>query len=275
MSSVSLLATFLIEIGDAMVDGNSGGVMHWLYTNAPAAWISAAVATVTCIVLIRFRKRPRRAVFREIGNSSLVRIWPGVRPKISMAFEDRPIKELGQVEGEIFNEGSETIQHPTIILGLPESSIVLDVSVNPAELEGQSTTDGSKVRIRLPYLNPVGDHSQIVKVLVLVDGETEPLSVSGGGEGWSVRFVPLVNPRRERYLLMALGFLGAVALLVAYLYGAYIERHYGIGINEVSWRSFIYNSPVLIVMGTLLLLFMKTFSRIMDRKLLRIGRSFR
>jgi hypothetical protein len=258
-----------------MVDGNSGGVMQWLYTNAPAAWTSAAVATVTCVVLIRFRKRPRRAVFKEIGNSSLVRIWPGVRSKISMAFEDRPIKKLGQIEGEIFNEGSETIQNPTVILGLPKGSIVLDVSVNPAELEGQSTTDGSNVRIRLPYLNPVGDHSQVVKVLVLVDGETEPLSVKGGGEGWSVRFAPLINPRRERYLLITLGLLGAAALLLAYLYGAYIERHYGIGMNEVSWRSFIYDLPVLIIMGTLLLLFMKTFSKIMDRKLLRIGRSFR
>ena len=224
------------------------GVFHWLYTNAPAAWISAAVATITSIILIRSRKKPRRVVIRELNNSSLIRIWPGVRGKVRMTFEDRPIDGLGQIEGEIFNEGSDAIQNPTITLRLPKKSTVLAVSVSPADFEVESTIDANTVSIRLPYLNAVGDHKQVLKVSVLVDGETKPLRASGSGEGWSVRLVALANPRRVLYQSVALAFLAGLSLGGTYKYGRYIERHYGVPIDEVSWRAFFYDSPALVVL---------------------------
>ena len=225
----------------------SDSIVHWVYTNAPAAWISAAIAIITCVILVRSRKKPKRLVVREIRNSTLVRIWPGVRHKIKMTFADQPIRKLGQIEGQIFNEGSEVIQNPTFNLTLPNRSRILDVLITPEDLNAMSTIVQNKLTIALPYLNPVHDHRQILKMSILVDGSTEPITVSGGGEGWSVRHAPLVNPKKTGYMLI-LGAASPILLIILwFFYGLYLEKHHGIGMSEVSFRSFLYNSPVLIL----------------------------
>jgi hypothetical protein len=65
--------------------------LHWLYTDAPAAWLSALAAFIAFVLALRSRKKPKRLVVREIRNSSLIRIWPSIRPKIKMTFDDQPI----------------------------------------------------------------------------------------------------------------------------------------------------------------------------------------
>jgi|ERR1019366_4137647 hypothetical protein len=106
-------------------------ILHWLYTNAPAAWIAALAATTG--LLLQLRKRPKRLVIRETRNSSLIHVWPTVRSKVKITFNDQPIETLGQIGGEIFNEGSDTIQRPTFTLTLPSTAAILDAQVSPED----------------------------------------------------------------------------------------------------------------------------------------------
>jgi hypothetical protein len=85
---------------------------HWFYTNAPAAWLSAFLATASLIFVLKARAKPRRVVIREVGRSSLVRIWPGVRKKIKMTFDGNNIEALGQIDIDVSNCGSQVIQQP-------------------------------------------------------------------------------------------------------------------------------------------------------------------
>ena len=79
-----------------------------------------------------------------------------------MTFEDRPINHLGQVEAKIFNEGSEVVQNPTLTFSLPLESTVLAAAIRSTDFEAEPTVEGNRVSIRLPYLNAVSDHRQVV-----------------------------------------------------------------------------------------------------------------
>jgi hypothetical protein len=193
------------------------------------------------------RKKPRRIVFKEVRNSSVVRIWPNVRHKIKMTFEDRPIETLAQIEAEVFNEGSETIERPTITLTLPEECVVLDLSVTPEELHAQTLIDVRSVTLTMPYLNSVREHGQIVKLSLLANGGTEPVRVSGTGAGWSIRHVPLIDPKKALYRAVgALGFAVALLAFGTFWYIPFIARRLGISENEISWRALAAFSPVAI-----------------------------
>jgi hypothetical protein len=219
-------------------------VLHWMQTNAPAAWISALIAIITCIFLLRSRRKPRRIVLREVRNTSVVSIWPTVRNKIKMTFEDKPIQSLGQIEGDIFNSGSEAIQHPTLTLTLPEESVVLGVLLTPDNSEAQCKFDRNKIIIVLPYLNPVREHKQIVRLSLLTDGRTKIIDVTGGGEGWSVRHSPLPSPKQDFYRNIAMFIFMMTLVPIAWVYGGYIERRYGISRSEISLRAFISVLPL-------------------------------
>jgi hypothetical protein len=219
---------------------------HWLYTNAPAAWLSALIAILTCIVLLRSRKRPKRLVVREVASSSLVRVWPGVRRKIKISFDDKPITTLGQVDYEMFNEGSEVIQNPKLTLALPPQSVVLDVLLKPEESGAELKIDTNRVSIYLPYMNPVREHRQTLSLSVLVDGDPSEVKITGAGEGWSVRHRPLPTRKQEFLRTLSLSLFGLVWAGVAYKYGGYVQARYGIAKSEVSWRAFVSTMPVLI-----------------------------
>lgn len=229
-----------------MLQSQPDTFFHWFYTNAPAAWMSALIAVVTCLLVIRSKKKPRRIVVREVSNTSLVRIRPEVRHKIKMSFEDRPIKTVGQIEAEIFNEGSDVIHSPAFVLTVPPDSVVLDVLLTPSHLRPTSDIDGNRITITLPYLNPICEHSEMVKLSLVVDGETT-VGVSGSGEGWSVRYLPLANPKREMYWDLGLALCVLALLDTMYPYAAYIEKKYGIGPTEMSWRVFVASLPVLVL----------------------------
>src|SRR5260370_42262484 len=155
--------------------------LQLLYDIAPAAGLSALRVAVAVCLAFRSRKKPRRLVVREVRNSSVVRIWPSVRHKIKMEFEDRTIKSLAQVEAEVFNEGSETIEGPNFTLTLPDGCVVLDIAASPEEFQAGTVIDSHSVSISLPYLNAVREHKQVVKLSVLADAHTDPIKVSVSG----------------------------------------------------------------------------------------------
>ena len=219
---------------------------HWFSTNAPAAWFAATVSFFSLLYVLRSRKKPKKLVVREVRNSSLINIWPGVRPKIKMTFCDKPIGTLGQVDGDIFNEGSGTIQNPTFTLTLPSESRVLDILITPDDFGAKPTLEGEKLTLALPYLNSVREHGEVLKLSVLVDGKTEPIKISGGGEGWSVRYRALVNPRRQRLVNAIVLGVPVVMVPLGLAYTRYVQKHLGIDIGPLNGKTVKYLWPFLL-----------------------------
>ncbi len=220
---------------------------HWFYTNAPAAWFSAVAATVTLIYVLRTRKKPRRLVVRETAKSSLVRIWPSIREKIGITFDGRSIDTLGQIDLEILNEGSDTIQQPEITLTLPAETRVLDAHAIPEDLLAVCQIHPSKVIVKLPYLNPFRDHRQTVTLSILVEGPTGPVKATGGGEGWSLLHKRLPS-KWQSFLNEAKGPLVFwVYMLSALLYKDWAWTKFGIAARKFVWRDLYILSPIIFV----------------------------
>src|SRR5258708_37084656 len=112
-----------------MLQAPPDNVFHWLYTNAPAAWLSALAAIATLIYVLSKRVRPQKLVISEVGKSSLIQIWPSVRKKIAMNFDGNKIENLGQIDLDVFNSGSRVIQNPRFALTLPAETKVMYVHI--------------------------------------------------------------------------------------------------------------------------------------------------
>jgi hypothetical protein len=220
---------------------------HWLYTNAPAAWTSAIVATITLLLVLRTRKRPRRVVVREVSRSSLIRIWPGVRKNIRITFSGDPINTLGQIDVEIYNEGSEFIEQPALSLVLPDETRILGSHTEPEEANAQCQMEKNRLSVRLPHLNPLHEHRQVVSLSVLVDGPITPLRITGGGQGWSIRHRPLPTAKQRHRALVANSAFPIAVMITSFLYISWSNEKFGIGTWEISWRAFYANTPVLIL----------------------------
>lgn len=171
-------------------------LVHWLYTNAPAAWFTALVAFAALI--LRLRKKPKRIVVTEFPPLSLLRIQPEMRHRIRTTFDDRPVNLLSSGVYELLNEGSEPIRNAVLTLTLPEETTVLKVAVWPPASDPQcEIVRPNEVKATLPYLNPFREHKHRVFVQVLADGETRPTKATGSGEGWSLRFTPFIGSETE------------------------------------------------------------------------------
>ncbi len=240
---------------------------HWLYTNAPAAWTSAAVAIVSLLVVLRTRRRPKRIVIREISRSSLIRIWPSVRRNIRITFGGDPINTLGQIDFEIFNEGSEFIDQPALNLILPTETRILGSHAEPEEANAQCQTDKSRLTVRLPHLNPIREHRQIVFLSVLVDGPTTPLKITGGGEGWSLLRQSLPTAKQQFWYGILRTSMVLAWILLSILYSLWVEKKFGIGPWEFSWRSFYVGTPVIITMVILATLDIRSTRKKLKRPL--------
>lgn len=219
----------------------------WLYTNAPAAWLAAIVATITLIYILLTRKKPKKIIVRDIYESSLVRIWPSVKKKISLTFEGKTIDTLGQVDLEIFNEGSEVIKNPTFMIVFPKTSRVLDVLLRPQDGKPTREIKNNNVTISIDYLNPMREHNHVLFVSFLVDGATAPIKAEGTGEGWSMRHVPLLTEKQfKRGLYIFIGCFTTVFIIISVYYQYYIKEHFNININEMSYKAFVASLPFLL-----------------------------
>jgi hypothetical protein len=245
---------------------------RWLYTNAPAAWISAVIAIISCLLVLRSRKKPSRLVFSELKNTSLVTIWPSVRDQIKISFAGKDVTALSQIDAEIFNEGSDVIQRPIFTVMLPQKTVVLGALVTPEDIKAEAKIEGNKVIIDFPYLNPVREHGQVVKLSILADGDTEQIVATGMGEGWSVRqqHLPTSKQRFFAGLVSAAIFL-LFGIVLGHFYIRYVERNYGIPGSEMSWRAVVASLPLAILMlsGAGLIVFLG------ERVFLRAGRPYR
>jgi hypothetical protein len=221
-------------------------LLQWFYTNAPAAWLSAVIATLTCIYVLITRKRPQRLAVRHEASSPLVRVWPSIRKKITVAYDNRPVDSLGQIDVTVLNEGSEIIENPSIIISLPKGSKVLSVLIDPSNFGTSRTTDESQVEVSWPYSNPFREHKQIVRISLLVEGDTTPVAISGHGHGWSIRHVPLPTVRQITYRVAAFFAFSVGGLITGYFYAYLLETRFAVPSSEVSLRALLVSLPFVV-----------------------------
>jgi hypothetical protein len=210
-----------------MIDQPQSEFWHWLYTNAPAAWIAALVATVSLILVQVRRHRPKRLVVRELPSVSFLNVAAGMRHRITTTFDDRQINALVAVAYDVYNEGSDPIRNAAFTLALPRGAFVLNAAIRPRDSEPICEWTGADnlVKVSLPYVNPFREHKQLLRLLVLADGETHEATISGSGEGWSVRYVPLPGPGYARKLQISAGLAGVVIGAASAAYIDYVISH--------------------------------------------------
>jgi hypothetical protein len=229
---------------------------HWLYTNAPAAWISAFVATAALVATLNFRKRPKRVVVRELRTISFFAVGPVLRRRIAVTIDGTAITDPRLIGYEIYNEGSDPIQNVALTIALPIGAVVLGANPRPSECPAKCERGESEnlVNVSVPYLNPYREHKQLVHLLVFVDGDTRPAKASGGGEGWSVRFSPLPGRKQMRKLFIIPVVVGMATGAVSLIYLRYVARILQLGPPQITGKLLLATVPLLgLFFGSLLI----------------------
>jgi hypothetical protein len=212
----------------------TSGFSGWLLSDAGAGWVFGLVSTAGLVVTLVKRKRPRQIAVREVAHPSLVRVRPDVRERIAVTFDGAPVSNPGQIDFDIANDGADVIQRPVVRFTFPAETRVLDAIASDADANSAVNliAKGSSLSVEMAFLNPFKEHGQRVMVSVVVDGTDQDYSVSGGGEGWSIRSMGRRDPakalRRIKRLNVAMLFVTTLAIP----YGWWATKHWGLD----QWR---------------------------------------
>lgn len=190
--------------------------LHWLYTNAPAAWLSALVAFGLLILNLKLRKRPKILVVQENQAVSYTRFQDRMHTRLKMEWDGQPVKDPRMVRYWVANAGSETISKPEFTLALPSGTRILLATIGSSSqsLRREFESTGNKVKVCLDYANPK-EHREFYWLQVITDGETSPAEVTGSGDGWSVRFTALGDSqeKRKEFFIYTAGASGIIGLI--------------------------------------------------------------
>lgn len=230
---------------------------NWLYTNAPAAWLSATVALCTLCWLLYSRKKPKRLVMTETANISLLDIRAKIRKRMGITFDGEEINALRQLEFEVYNEGMEVIVKPCITVTLSPEAMVLDCFVSINGDQPPYEISENKIAITLPFVNSIQDHSEIITIAILADDIYGSAKVSGGGEGWSVRQNELLTPSEHLIATLKFAGLSTIFFLTSILYILIVKKYVPLQSADTGWQGFFYALPVLITITTSLVFLLK------------------
>jgi len=170
--------------------------LDWLFSEAGIGWIAAIVSAAVWLTTIIWRhvhrNKPTRIVCEEINKESLVWVNRWFKDRIGVTLEDRPVSALGMLSLEIWNEGSDSIIDPTLSIVVPEGTEILVArfdSENAFERQCQTEfVSLQEVSLHMPFINPVREHGQRLRLAFAIDGELR-VAIRGYGAGWSVRHV--------------------------------------------------------------------------------------
>jgi hypothetical protein len=226
------------------------GFVTWLFSEAGAGWVFGAASLLTVVISILYRRKGRHVVFRELETASLIDIRKEVRNKIKVTYDGREIHALGFIEGELFNPGLDVIKDCHITFSLAQPGQIIDVAAVSSldDCTLATTVEDRIVTVAVPFLNSYRGHRHTVVVAMTYDGNPEDVAIVGSGAGWSLRRIGVRSSSGylARILLPTLGVL--TSLFVGKLwYEGWIERHYGIGEAEFSFRAWVAWSPLIIV----------------------------
>lgn len=229
----------------------SKSFLDWLFSAAGAGWTVGIASLIGLLYTYLARKRPNKLVCKEVSRTSLVKIREEVREKINVSFNNNPVKNLAQVEMDIFNKGSEVIRDILLIVNFSKNTRVLSTSFEVAPENLAVTMDSiesNQVKIKIPFLNPIRPHKHRIKANIVCDGDIEKYKVIGSGEGWSVqslRFPSKKELEKRRWKTTAALFIEL--LLAWFVYVPFIERHWGISSSEYSLRAFLTFLPFILI----------------------------
>ena len=231
----------------------SKSFLDWLFSAAGAGWTVGIASLIGLLYTYLVRKRPNKLVCKEVSRTSLVKIREEVRDKIDVSFNNNPVKNLAQVEMDIFNKGSEVIKNILLTVKFSKNTRVLATSFEVVPENLAVTMDSIKsnqVKIKITFLNPIRPHKHRIKVNIVCDGDIEKYKVIGSGEGWSVQSLrfPSKKELKKRHLkTMAALFIELLAFLI---YIPFVERHWGISSSEYSLRAFLAYFPFILIFFT-------------------------
>jgi len=232
----------------------SKSFLDWLFSAAGAGWALGIVSIIGLLYTYLFRKRPNRLICKEVGRTSLVKIRKEVRDMINVSFNKKPVKNLALVEMDIFNKGSEVIRDILLTVKFSKNTKVLGNSFEIVPENLAVTTDSiesNRVKIKIPFLNPIRPHKHIIRLNMLCDGDIKKYKVIGGGEGWSVQSFRFPSKKElEKRNLKTIAVLFIELLLAWFVYVPFIERHWGISSSEYSLRAFLMFLPFILVFST-------------------------
>jgi hypothetical protein len=210
-------------------------VIDWLFSDAGAGWVFGTASLIALLIGYLRRSRPSIVVVRELARTSLVSVRPEVRDDIEVRFRGQALHNLAQLELECTNIGSSVVRNAAITLRFSDGTEVLDVGhLSPdATPECSFRKEATNVRVEIPFLNPETEHRHRVHFAVLLSGIPQPVSVTGAGEGWSTRHLPIpsmraLQRRMTRLMLLMLGWL-AVSGGGAYILGSQDRSRIGRG----------------------------------------------
>jgi len=229
----------------------SDAFFRWLFGEAGAGWVFGIVSAAVLLYSFLRKPRPRRLVFKELTRGSLVRIRPEVTDKIQISFDDAPVASLAHLKAEIYNEGGEAIHDPEIAVRFPDETrlLALSITCSVGDFPFRTEVDGNEATIGCPYLNPAREHNHRFEVTFLLDGKTEGVSVSGGGEGWSVRHARMPTFAQQQSKTILWVVVGMLLVIATYPYGTIIEARFGIDPLEISARALVAYTPILASIG--------------------------
>lgn len=230
------------------------GFWSWLSSDAAAGWVVAFLTAAAFVVSVKRRKRPGRIVIRDVERSSLVRVRSSVLSRISVEFDGHPVANLGQLDFLLSNDGSTVIREARITVEFPSSTSVLEAAQLPddSDVRIECTLAASDVSVRIPYLNPYRDHSHAIRMSLIVDGVDQEATIRGSGEGWSVRHLKLPSRAefQHRGRNLALSLIGLSFVIPVYGWG--LNRYFGYGWDEMSWRVWAAFAPLFLLLGVII-----------------------
>ncbi len=225
--------------------------LDWLFSAAGAGWTVGIVSLIGLLYTYLVRKRPNKLVCKEVSRTSLVKISKEVRDKIDVSFNNNPVKNLAQVEMDIFNKGSEVIKDISLTVKFSKNTRVLATSfeVVPENLAVTiDSIESNQVKIKIPFLNPIRPHKHRIKANIVCDGDTEKYKVIGSGEGWSVQSLRLPSKKEsEKSYWKMMAALFIEILLGWFVFIPFIERRWGIPPSEWSLRAFLTLLPFILI----------------------------
>lgn len=224
---------------------------EWLFSDAGAGWAVALIAIAGHVVSFIRRRRAVRVVVREMGRASLVSVSSAVRNQIEVTFVGQPVSNLGLVQLQISNHGSDPISDVRFSVSTrAPTKILLGYQVPDTSAVSVEFTKGSdsEMTVGIPYLNNAAEHHHVLRVGVIVDGTDEELIVRGSGAGWSVRHTKmLTDDQQKRRMYTILGCAAALFLLML-PYNWWVQRHWGIDPSKVTWASSVASAPFWLVL---------------------------
>jgi hypothetical protein len=220
----------------------------WLFSDAGAGWALWLLTLVTWGIAFARRKRASRITVVQIERASLVRRRSAYSDLIDVTFAGDPVNNLGETQILVTNEGSEVIRNIVLTMSFPTTTKVLHAiphSTTDEETPAgwQLETADHELTLRLPYLNPFKEHKHGCRLSLFVDGFANGMTVSGGGAGWSVSYLPALSPKQELRNARATLWFAVGASALGVVYAMLMPRLFNISPNEVSLRSLLLSTP--------------------------------